>query len=149
MATDHQTTAEKGRRLAARELRDRGATVSELRQGNRVVLEARNPRNGEVFHLRVKTRTAGTWQGSTRDGDPDPAPREPAAFWIFVDLQDAEHPGFYVAPDDWTRRDIHRAHQQYLSRHGGERAIAKDSDHHAIEPRRVLQWRGRWDLLGL
>ncbi|MBA4159680.1 MAG: hypothetical protein H0X65_19720 [Gemmatimonadetes bacterium] len=48
-----------------------------------------------------------------------------------------------------SRRNIHEAHQEYLHRHGGRRAVTQDSDHHAIQPHRVRAWRDRWDLLDL
>lgn len=86
MTTDSIGTAELGRRLAADALRDRGFQVTEHRSANLVLLEARHPADGRRFRVRVKTRTAGTWQGSIRDGDPDPTPTRPATFWLFVDL---------------------------------------------------------------
>jgi hypothetical protein len=149
MATDNQSTAERGRRLAAQALQDRGARVTEKRQGNKVFLEVRGSDPSARILVRVKTRTGGTWQGSIRDGDPDPAPSRPPVFWVFVDLESAGSPRFFIVPDDWMRRNIHDAHQAYLRRHGGERAHSKDSTHHAIEPRRILQWKDRWDLIEL
>lgn len=149
MIPDTQSTAEKGRRAVADALRDRGAEVGELRRGNLHLLEIRHPRTGGRVQLRVKTRTSGTWQGSIREADPDPAPSLPEAFWVFADLEDVQRPQFFIVPDAWMRQDIHREHHAYLNRHGGERAITKDSTHHAIQPRRLLQWRDRWDLLGL
>ncbi|MBV9772524.1 MAG: hypothetical protein JO040_01155 [Gemmatimonadetes bacterium] len=147
MTTDTHGTAERGRQLVADAIRSRGAQVSEIRRGNLVLLECRT--GAQRIHLRVKTRTSGTWQGSTQDGHPDPVPSRPEVFWVFVDLERPSSPKYFIAPDEWMRRDIHRAHQSYLARHGGERAISKDSTHHAIEPRRVLQWKDRWDLFGL
>jgi hypothetical protein len=149
MASDVQTTAEKGRRAVIEALRDRGAEVSESRRGNLRLVVARSPAPGGSVHVRVKTRTAGTWQSSIRDADPDPAPTRPETFWAFVDLKNPRNPQFYIVPDTWMRQDIHRAHQAYLRRHGCERAITQDSVHHAIELRRILQWKDRWELLGL
>ena len=142
MASDNQSTAERGRRLVAQELGRRGVTPTEIRRGNLTLVEMRSPSDNRRIHLRVKTRTAGTWQGSIRDAHPD-------LYWVLVEIESGSQPGFFIVPDQWMRRDIHEAHQKYLRRHGGTRAITADSTHHAIEPRRVLQWRSRWDLLGL
>jgi hypothetical protein len=106
--SDVQSTAEKGRRVVADALRARGADVTELRQGNLHLFEIRHPGTGQRLHLRVKTRTAGTWQGSIRDADPDPAPSRPERFWMFVDLEDPSRPRFFIVPDTWMRKDIHR-----------------------------------------
>jgi hypothetical protein len=72
----------------------------------------------------------------------------PAAptFWAFID-PGATPPAAFIAPDAWVRRDISRAHEDYLRRHGGHRAQNDDSDHHAISVARIEQWRGRWELL--
>lgn len=148
MAGDNQSTAERGRRLVADALRERGAQVTEVRHGNIVYLEARNPAGIARVRIRVKTRTGGTWQGSINDGHPDPSDSQPKTFWVFVDIsRSVARPGFYVVPDSWMRRDIHEAHQRYLRRHGGVRALTADSTHHAIELSRIEEWRSRWDLL--
>jgi hypothetical protein len=149
MAADDQNVALQGRTLVMDEIERRGARANLVRNRHLVLLEVTRPGAAERVLVRVKTRTGGTWQGSIRDGDPDPAPHIPATFWAFVDLTDPRSPAFYIAPDDWVRRDIHAAHQEYLGRHGGERAISKDSTHHAIQLPRILQWRDRWDLIGL
>jgi hypothetical protein len=149
MTQDNHSVAEMGRAAVTGAIERRGARVKEIRQGNLVFLEATRPGAAERIRFRVKTRTGGTWQGSIRDGDPDPAPAIPPTFWVFVDLKNPRTPDFYIAPDDWVRRDIHAAHQVYLDRHGGERAFSKDSTHHAIQLRRIVQWRNRWDLSGL
>jgi hypothetical protein len=149
MTSDIQSTAQNGRRVVADALRDRGAEVHKLRQGNVHILQVRTPASGECSHVRVRARTSGTWQGDIRDGDPARAPSYARTFWVFVDLEDAGRPLFFVVPDAWMRQDIQREHQVYLDRHGGERAITRDSTHHAIQSWRVQQWRDRWDLLGL
>jgi hypothetical protein len=97
----------------------------------------------------LKTRSSGTWQGSTTDGDLDKA--DSNTFWIFVDLSDSaiSQVDFYVVPDRWMRQNIAEYHAAYLARHGGRRAIAQDSTHHAIHAERISAWRNRWDLLGI
>ena len=149
MAADNQNVALQGRTAVMDALERRGARAKLLRHGNLVLLEVTRPGAAEHVLVRVKTRTGGTWQASIRDGDPVAAPHIPATFWAFVDLKDPREPAFYIAPDDWVRRDIHAAHEEYLGRHGGERAFSKDSNHHAIQLRRILQWRDRWDLIEL
>lgn len=149
MAPDDRNVALQGRTLVMDAIERRGARAKLIRNGSLVLLEVTRPGAAERVLVRVKTRTGGTWQGSIRDADPDPAPHVPATFWVFVDLKDRRSPAFYIAPDDWVRRDIHAAHEEYLGRHGGERALTRDSTHHAIQLRRILQWRDRWDLIGL
>lgn len=147
MIPDTLSTAERGRHVVTQELQDRGLSVTELRRGNLSLLEVRRPGESRRVHIRVKTRTSGTWQGSIRDGDPDPPAPRPDSYWIFVELEKGSRPGFFIVPDQWMRRNIYEAHQKYLARHGGARAVTADSTHHAIEPRRIMQWRNRWDLI--
>jgi hypothetical protein len=148
-SSDNQSTAERGRRAVSQELERRGVTTSEVRRGNLSLLEIRRPSDRQRVHLRVKTRTSGSWQGSIRDADPDPPAPHPDTYWVFVELEDPRRPGFFIVPDQWMRKDIHEAHQKYLQRHGGTRAESADSLHHSIEPKRILQWRNRWDLIGV
>ena len=142
------STADRGRMLAATEIARRGGTVTEVRDGRIRLLRVLGPGDHPPVHVRVKTRTGGTWQGSTRDADENPAPPAVPTFWCFVDLS-TPRPAFYVVPDEWMRRDIFVDHQRYLRRHGGTRAESPDSEHHAIELPRITMWRDRWDLLGL
>jgi hypothetical protein len=59
---------------------------------------------------------------------------EETHFWIFVELtKPPASPDFYVVPEWWIENDIHRANGDYLAKHGGQRAITKDSTHHAIK----------------
>jgi hypothetical protein len=69
-------------------------------------------------------------------------------YWILVDLEQ-DPPSFYVVPNWWMENDIYTAHADYLSQHGGTRAVSPKSRHHAIRPHRVEQWLERWDELGL
>jgi hypothetical protein len=53
---------------------------------------------------------------------------EETHFWIFVELtKPPASPDFYVVPEWWIENDIHRANGDYLAKHGGQRAITKDS----------------------
>lgn len=61
----------------------------------------------------------------------------------------ADPTDFYVVPRWWIENDIFRAHNEYLARHGGQRANNPDATHHRIPTDRVIQWKDRWDLLGL
>lgn len=149
MAPDNQDTARKGRCCVKKELWERGVRVEEMRQGNLVLLAMSSPVDGRPIKLRVKTRTAGSWQGSIRDADETGRLSDPDTYWVFVKLEIQGRPGFFIVPDPWMRRDIHDAHQNYLENHGGIRPDTPDSTHHAIKPGRISQWRDRWDLLGL
>jgi hypothetical protein len=58
-------------------------------------------------------------------------------------------PRYWIVPDWWMRNDIYRVHQEYLGRHGGRRAKTPDSTHHAIEEKRLSEWQGKWEILGI
>jgi hypothetical protein len=153
---DNQSTAELGRALVAEMLERRGFTVTQMKTRNLTLLLAesrsqlRAQNGGRRVAVRVKTRRSGTWQGSVSDGAANPATTHPETFWVFVDIERGKDAAeFFIAPDDWVRHDIYREHQVYLARHGGVRAESPESNHHAIQPRRVRQWRDRWDLLGV
>ena len=100
------------------------------------------------WRLRVKTKSAGTWQDDTGNGAPATSDDADQVVWVYVDVA-AEDPIFYVAPGWWAVNDIYTSHEEYLKRHGGRRALSPNSSHHAITQSRVSEWRGRWDLLGL
>lgn len=139
------STAVRARTAATEELTRRGfRAVEETTAFHRRVIRGRSADGVGVLFI-IKGRTSGTWQGTTRDGDPEPRARG-RVFWLFVDLE-PKSPEFYVVPDIWMRRDIHREHSRYLDRHGGQRARATSSTHHAIQMERIDEWRDRWDLL--
>jgi hypothetical protein len=148
-STDNQLTAARGLRAVAEELGHRGVTAAEVQRGNVTLLEILRPGDNRRVHLRVRTRTGGSWQGSIRDGNPDPPPPHPDTYWVFVSLNAALPSDFFVVPDQWIRKDIHEAHQEYLTRNGGERPVTPNSLHHSIPQKRIQQWQNRWDLLGV
>jgi hypothetical protein len=144
-----QKTGNLGKKRAADEITRRGAHVT-LIKGNKNLIEASDKNRQKKVTIRVKSRRKGTWQTSINEGRPMDRPVSNDKFWIFVDLSVSELiPDFYVVPDNWIRNDIYVHHQEYLQRHGGERAITKDSTHHAISLDRIEQWHDRWDILGL
>jgi hypothetical protein len=147
-ATDAQGTAAIGRAMVARELESRGLTANEIQQRRQYFLEAESPKSGLRVRLRVKTRRRGNWHSREIEGSADPVSPAVPTFWVFVDLS-VEPPAYYVARDEWVRRDIFDAHQRYLQRHGGHRAKNDASDHHAIQLERVQQWRNAWYQLGI
>lgn len=99
--------------------------------------------------IQVKTKTSGTWHANvardahTREEDPTEE-----KFWVFVNLG-PEHPEFYIAPAWWVENDIHEHHSAYLAKHGGQRARGGTSQHHAIPVKRIVDWKDRWDVLGI
>ena len=146
-ATDTQGTAAKGRSVLAAELLRRGAQeVIEITGKGRRLLRVVD-RAGRRLQLIVKTRTAGTWQAVSTDGDLSRV--TPNTFWVFVDLENGpKAPRFFIAPDAWVRADILKHHQAYLAKYGGHRAVNDESTHHAVQPERVRKWMNRWDLIG-
>jgi hypothetical protein len=146
-----QQVARAGEHFVAAELHRRGAYAVTF-AGNMPMIDilAANIEQTRTVAIQVKTRSAGTWQTSTRFG----RPREPEAvetrFWIFVDLlQPATYPAFYVVPESWVMNDIHMRHGEYLRKHGGTRARSPESSHHSIALARIEQWHERWDLLNI
>lgn len=141
------TTAEKGVAVVIAAIQARGGSdIDEERQGHRRFIHFLAP-DGRRVTVIVKSRKSGTWQASVNDGDPSRS--EEGVFWVFVDVEDPKWPLCYIVPDPWVRDDICENHHAYLERHGGERAVTKESTHHAIDYSRIREWRGRWDLLGL
>ncbi|MBI4314430.1 MAG: hypothetical protein HY679_00720, partial [Chloroflexi bacterium] len=137
------------------ELNKRGAYAVAF-AGNmpKVDLMACNQDQSRTVHIQVKTRSAGrAWQGSIRAGKRMKSPATPldeTVFWVLVDLGDVDTPPrYWVVPDWWIRNDIYRAHKAYLGKHGGKRARNPKATHHAIDERRLKDWQGRWDILGI
>lgn len=99
--------------------------------------------------IQVKSKTAGTWHANaSRDGhlrDEDPMEEK---FWVFADLG-IRPPEYYIAPAWWVENDIFEHHSAYLARHGGKRARGGGSPHHAIPASRLIDWKDRWDVLGI
>jgi hypothetical protein len=147
-----QQVSRAGEHFVAAELHRRGAYAVTF-AGNmpRIDILATNSEQTRTAAIQVKTMTAGAWQTSiTRGREREEPTEEDTHFWIFVELKEPPaQPDFYVVPEWWIENDIHRAHGEYLGKHGGQRAMTKDSTHHAIKRSRIEQWRGRWDLLGL
>jgi len=100
--------------------------------------------------IQVKTKTAGAWQTTTTHAKQRTETRDEGKFWILVDLhKDGRVPDYYVVPTWWMENDIFTAHQDYLAKHGGNRAKNNASTHHSIPLSRVQQWKDRWDVLGI
>ena len=98
--------------------------------------------------IQVKTRTGGAWQTQITRGHAWDADPQDDRYWILVDLA-PDHPDFYVMPAYWIENDILVEHEAYLARSGGTRPRSPRSTHHSIRTPRVVQWRDRWDILGL
>lgn len=151
----NQQVARAGEYFVVAELNKRGAHAVTF-AGNmpKIDLMACNQDQNRTVYIQVKTKRGGrSWQASIlagRPAQPSATPLDETAFWILVDLGDWETaPRYWVVPDWWMRNDIYRAHQAYVERHGGKRARNPTSTHHAIEEKRVQEWQGKWELLGI
>jgi len=99
--------------------------------------------------IQVKAKSSGSWHARfPRDAAQCGADPAETSFWVFVDLG-GEHPAYFVAPRWWVRNDIWQDHTAYLDRYQLKHGHARESEHHGIQVRRVEQWRGRWDVLGI
>ena len=144
-----QQVGRAGEHFVAAELHRRGAYAVTF-AGNMPGIDviASNHDQTRTVVIQVKSKTSGTWHSQyTRGRKREPLPDE-IRFWVFVDLAE-DPPGYYVVPEWWIENDIHREHQAYLARHGGVRPRNPDSTHHGIQRSRVMEWRERWDILGL
>lgn len=140
-------TRRRGVEAVADELNRRGAgyeLVSRSAEGHHVVCRTTTG----TWRLRLKTKSTGTWQDDTRNGARATVMDADDSAWIYVDLGE-QPPTFYVAPGWWAVNDIYSAHSGYLAKHGGRRAVNPTATHHAIRPRRIEEWRNRWDVIGL
>ena len=147
---NNQQVGRVGEHYVAAELHRRGAYAVTF-SGNMPEIDilASDVQRARTVAIQVKTKTAGTWQTTTRRGRPREEEPDTIEFWAFVDIgKDPDaRPSFYVVPAWWMENSIHVEHQAYLARHGGTRARNPDSKHHAVAANRLEQWRERWDIL--
>lgn len=141
-----------GEHYVAAELHRRGAYAVTF-SGNMPDIDilASNVDRTRTISIQVKTKTAGTWQTTTRRGRRRQEEPDPTEFWVFVDIgRDASKPpSYFVAPAWWIENSIHERHEAYLAKHEGKRARSPESAHHAI-PKTVLEeWQDRWEVLGI
>jgi hypothetical protein len=142
------TVNERGIAAVVNEVTRRGGQARVERDGNRREVIVTCPGRAGELRLLVRARTAGDWQTRASYGQPRAEEEHPTAFWVLVHLG----PGIvqcYVVPEWWMQNDIYVAHEEYLGRHDGTRALNPDSDHHAIPTKRVAEWLDRWDQMRL
>ena len=151
----NQQVGRAGEYFVVAELNKRGAFAVTF-AGNmpKIDLMACNQNQSRTVHIQVKTKRGGrSWHSSLIGSKPMRRPATPldkTDFWVFVDLGELDaSPRYWVVPDWWIRNDIYRTHKAYLDSHGGKRALNPDSTHHAIDERRLKDWQGRWDILGI
>lgn len=141
-----------GEHFVAAEIHRRGGyavTFSGNMKG--IDLLASDSTNSRKISIQVKSKSKSKsdWHANVgRDSHQRVADPLEEKFWIFVDLE-PEHPKFYIAPAWWVENDIFENHKAYLARHGGVRAHSPDSQHHAVQPKRLEQWAERWEILGI
>jgi hypothetical protein len=140
----------KGEYFVVAELNKRGAYAVTF-AGNmpKIDVMACNHDQSRTIHIQVKTKRGGrSWHNSIIGSRPTPSPDNPFAetlFWVFVDLGERDSsPQYWLVPDWWLRNDIYLAHKSYLDRHSGQRSRNPNSTHHAIDEKRLAQWRNRW-----
>lgn len=145
----NQQVGAAGEHFVAAEIHRRGGYAVTFSGNMRDIdLLASDANHGHVIKIQVKTKTSGTWQTSTKRGRKREDPGEETNYWVLVDLG-KEHPEFYVVPSWWMENDIHTAHSKYLADSGGHRVKNDDSTHHAIPVSRIVEWKDRWDVLGI
>jgi hypothetical protein len=144
--------ARAGIHFVVAELHRRGArSVTVAQTGQTFEISATDPQSDRRVTLRVKTKTVGDWQTSTRLGEPrEPDPNE-SRFWTLVDIgkDPSTAPRYFVIPEWWVLNYIHNEIESHLAHHGGVRPVSPDSTHCAIRPADIEEWRDRWDVLGI
>ena len=148
----NQQVGRAGEYFVVAELNKRGAFAVPF-AGNmpKIDLIACNHDESRTVHIQVKTKRGGkTWHSSIVGSHPTAQKTDEIIFWAFVDLGGFdEHPRFWIAPDWWVKDNIFKVHQEYLNKHGGKRPGNPDSTHHAIDEKRLSEWQGRWEILGI
>ena len=148
--SNHETNLE-GRNKVEAELRKRGASVESKSIGAlKIRLFATDAGRRRTVELHVRAKTKGCWHAKIDEAQPisvPPDPQHARNFSVFVDLGAA--PRYWIVPHSWLGVDIHKAHQEYLRKHGGHRAQNDGSNHHAIQESRLAEWENRWDVLGI
>jgi len=145
----NQQTGRAGEFYVAAELNRRGANAVTF-AGNmpKIDILASNTDQSKTVRIQVKTRRAGTWQCSIEDGGSMKDDHENDSYWIFVDLaKENQPPEYYIVPNWWIRNNIYKTHKAYLNKRFGRRAVTLESKHHAVDVKRLLEWKNKWNLL--
>jgi predicted RNA-binding protein with PUA-like domain len=136
-------TTEDGFALFEAEIRRRGGTAQRM-PGLEAVVEVRD-RDARVHRVRLKTKKSGDWQDTKKSRLVRPPHRRIDA-WAFVDVRlDASN--ISIVEHDWMRKTIASDVDAWLSRDPSRNADTET--HHRITDAQVIDWRGRWDIIGL
>lgn len=105
--------------------------------------------SGRSIHIKVSTKTAGTWQStkSLRNGLAD---RDPNRLWAFVSVGkvgEPVKPTVFLAYEADLFRDIDRDVQEWFERNGHTDPSVKDVGHAAISEKRVYRMAQTFDKL--
>ena len=145
---ERTNTPEIGFQCVKNKIKERGATnIVEHKEGNKRFLTYTGL-DGRQYKVFSRAKKAGTWQTSTTYGETQKPKDNDSDFWLFVDIA-FDPPKFYPVPFSWISNNIHEVHQEYLEKHGGDRPINRDSNHHAVTLKRIKQWENQWEKMGL
>ncbi len=149
IGASNQMIGQAGLYFVAGEMCRRGArNVVFKKDGRRTTLIIGTGDGDRLLDVQVKTKTAGDWQSSVKEGG---EPSRANGFWILVDLMKTVEtiPNYYIVPDAAMRKIIREDYEAYLARHGGERARNPSSKHFAIKLKFIAQYKDRWEQLDL
>ena len=151
----NQQVARAGEQFVSAELNKRGAYAVTF-AGNmpKIDLLACNSDQSRTVQIQVKTKRGGrSWHSSIIGSGEMEAPLnslDAVVFWVFIDIGELDAaPRYWIVPAWWIRNDIHKAHKEYLDRHGGKRKTNNESTHHSIEEKRLEEWQGKWQVMGI
>lgn len=140
-----------GEHFVAAEIHVRGGyavTFSGNMKG--IDLLASDAEHQRKISIQVKCKTSGTWHANAVPRSPPTKPERCST--PEAGCRGPRRPRISLPaaprPED-VRNDIHEHHSAYLSKHGGKRAHGGHSPHHAIPVSRLIDWKDRWDVLGI
>ena len=135
-------TADLGIEWFLKAVRAKGAHGERVTSSRRTAVRIIRP-GASPLVVRVKTRTAGTWQAQKSD-ESLASDDTGAEFWAFVDLSTSSKSIYILAAKD-VAEGIRRATDAWVARDPRR----ERKGHHAIELDRVAHGKNRWDLIGL
>jgi hypothetical protein len=145
---DKQNTAEVGFQTVKKEIMQRGGkNVVDHKEGNKKFITF-NGLDNKQYKVTSRSKKSGTWQTTITYGKPRTEKKNEDEFWLFIDIA-YNPPKFYPVPLWWIQNNIHNAHQEYTNKYDGHRKNNDNSNHHAVQLRRIKKWENQWSIMGL
>ena len=145
---DKQNTAEIGFQTAKKEIMKRGGTdVIDHKEGNKKFITFTGL-DSKQYKVTSRSKKSGTWQTTIAYGKSRNEKQNEDEFWLFIDIT-FNPPKFYPVPLWWIQNNIHEAHQKYINKYDGHRKNNDNSNHDAVQLRRIKKWENQWSVMGI